>query len=605
MSPISDANTHSAGDEEHALMQALCEDLELAAADGLRQPDFRESLSRFLELRSAFDSALEECYPEGGGQETSRLATPTDFPGYTILAEAGRGGFGVVYRARDEKLGREVALKLLLPKRQLSASAKSRFLEEARALASIRHPNVLTIHAVLEHGDQIALVTELIEGETLDELLSAKGPLSASESAAIGAEICRALAAVHAAGLIHRDVKTTNILRERGGRLVLTDFGLGVFAEGQEERKVAEGPAGSPLFMAPEQIRARSADARTDVYSLGIVLYNLVSGRFPFDGDTAEALFENIQSGRGISLRDARPDLPESVVRVIGRALAAEPEKRFQTAGEFEEALLETLEPVSARKPAVEEVSAAPRQSLVEGALPQGALVDGGSRTGRGFPWRWALGMGAAAALVLAVLWGPSVFEPRAPASLVVKTAELHLDSEVVKPPLETNARITAGEDGDAVYLEFEAEQRVYIYVLNEDQEGSRFLLFPLPGGEKQNPLAGGERHRLPGEVWGDERTWGFSESGGDEKVFILASLEPLEPLEAAARKWTNDLALGYPQIDEVAVRSLRGMSILDEAKKSGKPKSEDSLEDIIDKLVQSSQLKGKVWRKKYVFEKR
>src|SRR6185503_4559039 len=170
-----------------------------------------------------------------------------------VLEKVGQGGFGAVYRARDDKLDREVALKLLLPRSPLDTGVRENVLREARTLARVRHPNVLTVHAVLEQGEEIALVTEFIEGRSLADLVREQGPLSASEAAQTGATLCRALAAVHAAGLVHRDVKPANVLRERGGRLVLTDFGLGMLLGGGKAPEQLGFVAGSPLFMAPEQ----------------------------------------------------------------------------------------------------------------------------------------------------------------------------------------------------------------------------------------------------------------------------------------------------------------------------------------------------------------
>lgn len=268
---------------------------------------------------------------------------PPEIPGFTLLEEIGRGGFGAVYRARDEILGRQVALKVLLPEWQDRAGARDDILREARALASIRHPNVVTVHGVVDDGESLALVMELIDGVPLDRMVERSGPFGAVETAHVGIEICRALAAVHAAGLIHRDLKTSNIARERGGRIVLMDFGLGLPLDGEAETRASGSIAGSPLFMAPEQIDGGKLHPRTDIYTLGVALYHLSTGRYPADGEDLADLLAAIQAGRLVPVRDARPDLPAGVARVITRSLATQPEKRYQSAGEMEQALLECL----------------------------------------------------------------------------------------------------------------------------------------------------------------------------------------------------------------------------------------------------------------------
>src|SRR5262245_55443379 len=273
------------------------------------------------------------------------------FPGYRVLGKLGQGSFGAVYRARDEKLGREVAIKVLLPHASLDEASRARFLAEARDVARIRHPNVLMIHAVLENGGRIALVTELIDGQPLSELVRDAGPSSAVEAAGIGIELCRALAAVHQAGLVHRDVKTANILRERGGRIILADFGLGVFlAEGEAPARRG-ALAGSPLFMSPEQSRGEAVDARTDLYAAGVVLYHLATGKYPLTARDLDELFEKIQAGQLTPIRDLRPDVPEGFAQVARKALSTRPAHRYQSAGELEEALLEFLASTPAAGP--------------------------------------------------------------------------------------------------------------------------------------------------------------------------------------------------------------------------------------------------------------
>src|SRR5262249_7154147 len=259
-----------------------------------------------------------------------------------LIERLGGGTFGEVYRAWDRHLEREVALKLLRAERADEDLNTSRIANEGRLLARVRHANVVCVHRVAVHDERVGLWMELVRGITLEEQLVASGPLSASEAALIGIDVCRALASIHAAGLIHRDVKAQNVMREAGGRIVLMDLGTGREADARISRDVRE-LAGTPLYLAPEIFVGSAASARTDLYSLGVLLYHVVTGLSPVRAANVEQLEAQHAGGASIRLRDARADLPTAFVRVIDRAVAAEPAKRYESAGAFEAALLEAL----------------------------------------------------------------------------------------------------------------------------------------------------------------------------------------------------------------------------------------------------------------------
>ena len=232
-----------------------------------------------------------------------------------LLEEIGEGAFGEVYRARDPWLDREVALKLLKP----SVSSRvppSRIISEARALARLRHPNVVTVYGADVHDGRVGLWMELVRGRTLAQIMAADGPFSAGEAAVIGQEVARALSAVHAAGLVHQDVKAQNVMRESGGRLVLMDFGAG----------------GTPLYLAQEVLTGGRATVASDIYAVGVLLFHLVTGRFPVSGASVADL-EHAHAGRSrLRLVEARTELPDSFVAVVERALAHEPSERHASA---------------------------------------------------------------------------------------------------------------------------------------------------------------------------------------------------------------------------------------------------------------------------------
>ena len=262
-----------------------------------------------------------------------------------LIERVGRGTFGDVYRAWDEHLDREVALKLLratpiTDDPSASLSDPLRVVNEGRLLARVRHPHVITVYGAEPRAGTVGIWMEFIRGRTLHEIVAQQGPMGAREAVAAVADLCRALAAVHHAGLLHRDLTARNVMREEGGRLVLMDFGAG--HEHAPERQGRE-MTGTPLYMAPELFTGGCADQRTDIYALGVLLYYLVTGRFPVEGPSLSAIGQAHTDGRRVRLRDRRADLRLSFVQVVEKALAAEPAHRYGTAGEFEAAIESAL----------------------------------------------------------------------------------------------------------------------------------------------------------------------------------------------------------------------------------------------------------------------
>lgn len=257
----------------------------------------------------------------------------------------GEGAFGQVYRALDTRLQREVALKLRRVDEGAAVSSDRRFLEEARSLARIRHSNVLVVHGADVHDTDVhraraGFWTDFIRGETVAALLAETGPFAIEEVARIGVALCRALAAVHSAGLIHGDVKATNVMREAGGRILLMDFGaVSRLARSESTDPGVAAAFGSPLVLAPEVLRGESPRASSDLYSLGVLLYQLVSGSLPISAETWPELLRAHEAGDRVPLRDRRPELPEAFVRVVETSLEPDPSARYGSAAEMERAL--------------------------------------------------------------------------------------------------------------------------------------------------------------------------------------------------------------------------------------------------------------------------
>jgi serine/threonine-protein kinase len=267
----------------------------------------------------------------GGGD----LVPPPEWGLLSVLEEIGRGSFGVVYRARDLRLDRDVALKIFAP-RKAPATARLQFVAEGRLLAKLNHPNVITVYGADVVEGTVGIWMELLRGRTLQQELDARGPLGAREAAIIGIDLCHALAAVHKAGLVHRDVKAQNVMRADGGRIVLMDFGAG---HELAEPAAHIGLAGTPLYMAPEVLEGSPATPQSDLYSLGVLLYHLVTNGFPVSATTLDDLRAAHAAGNRHRLRDVRPDLPATFIRLVEDATAKSAAERTTSAAALEEQL--------------------------------------------------------------------------------------------------------------------------------------------------------------------------------------------------------------------------------------------------------------------------
>ena len=257
-----------------------------------------------------------------------------------VFDKIGRGSFGDVYRAWDPRLDREVALKLI--PEDVSAAATSPVIEEGRLLARVRHPNVMTVYGADRCEGRTGIWTEYISGETLAAEVARRGPLPADEAARIGIDVCAALDAVHAAGMLHRDVKAQNILRDGSGRIVLGDFGTGV-ALADNARLSDPKIAGTPLYLAPEIIEGGPPSVGSDLYAVGVLLYFLLTAKFPVRGSTLAEIRRGHARGDRMPLRDSSAGVPGTLVHVIETLLSTNPVERYQSAAGAEAALRGTL----------------------------------------------------------------------------------------------------------------------------------------------------------------------------------------------------------------------------------------------------------------------
>jgi len=302
--------------------------------------------------------------PDTTDSELQARVTQVLAPAYEVEGEIGRGGNGIVYRARDVRLKRNVAVKLLPPELAYRAEIRTRFLQEAQTAAQLSHPHIVPIYTVDEKDGLVYFVMAFIDGESLGGRLRARGPTNADDTRRILREVGQALAYAHGRGVIHRDIKPDNILIGSDGRALVTDFGIARAMDettGSGTRLTATGMAiGTPAYMSPEQCAGdRTIDGRSDLYSLGVVGYQMLTGVPPFTGASTPALLIKQISEAPVPVRERRADIPEDLARVVMVMLAKAPSDRFADANAFVASLdggpvPATPPPIAASSPGVQ-----------------------------------------------------------------------------------------------------------------------------------------------------------------------------------------------------------------------------------------------------------
>ena len=254
---------------------------------------------------------------------------------YRVLKQLGQGGMGAVYLGLDERLGRKLALKVMLPQYAANAAAKERFLREARAAAQITHDNVVTVYEADERDGLPYIAMQFLQGYPLDEFLKKKGNPSVPQILRIGRETAAGLAAAHRIGLVHRDIKPGNLwLEAPNGRVKVLDFGLARPVDAEAELTKSGAIVGTPAYMSPEQGRGQKVDGRTDLFSLGALLYRLCTGRLPFEGANVMAILTALATDEPRPVREWNPNVPPALADLIHQLLAKKRADRPQTADE-------------------------------------------------------------------------------------------------------------------------------------------------------------------------------------------------------------------------------------------------------------------------------
>lgn len=459
--------------------------------NGGAHPDIKTPLASIAKIAEYYSRIHMPLAMNESGQDSPRW-------GHLELLEIlGRGTDGVVYRALDPRLQREVALKVLAGSAQEAGPAA---LDEARRLAALDHPNIVTIYGADIQDGSAGFWMELITGHTLDRVLKTQGLRTELQAVAIGTEICRALVAIHQAGILHRDLKPANVMCEYGGRILLMDLGIGVPHESVESDHPARG---TPLYCDPVVLGGGQPSAASDIYGLGVMLDHMVSGSYPLIGASLEELRSHAAEGMISPLRRRRPDLDEGFLAIVERASCLDPAGRYRSAEKCLQALIDWSD---AKKPA-EPRSAGKRPGL--SAMLAKAVVP------------------ALALLVLMGLLYRGVIRPPAPLPIVA-TASLYLASASPPRVLDPGSLV---RPGDRLFLNLEANQPLHIYVLNEDDTGNVFLLYPPPDHAKSITLPAGIT-RLPVGSSGEPYAWTVSSAGGQEHFLVVGSPDPLPMLE-------------------------------------------------------------------------
>lgn len=435
----------------------------------------------------------------------SRYRVGQQVAGFRLIREIGHGGFGEVFEAEDPKLLRKVAIKLLSPKAVSRPGMREQFLGEARSMAALQHDHVVPIYQVGEVDGHPFLVMPLLVGETLADRLSREGSLPPEETRRIGRELCLGLAALHAKGLIHRDIKPANIWLEIStGRVKLLDLGLADEAANLR----AAGSAGTPAYMSPEQVDGLELDFRSDLFSVGAVLYECVTGRRAFPGQNLTEIFDAVRRAQPVPVRQANPGVPADLVELITRLLSKDRAARPASARE----VVERLTPVQTTYP--------PR-------LPLG---------------KWRVGLGAllviligVAAIVAVTRRGPGPTTPPPVAPPTTPVPPLAIDSLQVIPWQVTGDRLDhplpplGARDqilpttANAIEVEVRLSRPAYSYILLYRSDGQDTCLFPQDDTDVP-PLT--DRPRYPSKR--PEARYVLDDGPGIWAVAVVACDQPL-----------------------------------------------------------------------------
>lgn len=468
---------------------------------------------------------------------------------YQIIALLGSGGMGDVYLARDTRLGRKVALKFLPEYLTNDDSRVRRFKQEARAASALNHPNLLTIYEIEQASGRYFIATEFVDGETLRERMKS-GRLKPGEALEIAAQIARALSKAHEIGIVHRDIKPENVMLDGEGRVKVLDFGLAKYVLPSNERDSLSSSTenaytvpgvlmGTIRYMSPEQARGLAVDARTDIWSLGIVLYEMLTGHTPFNGQTASDILAAILEREPEPLREQEYEVSHELQRIVGKALRKENDQRYQTVKE----MASDMENLRRELDGAESPLRTPTSKAATDEPAVGPPLSH-SKSALAFAMAGILLLVAAAFIGLR-MWRPSSSESAVPlaASPLVETersltywiqVQKYRNGRPFQDPFRLGEEINFEKDY-RVRLNLSSPQGGHLYILNEgpteeaNQPSSFVILFPSSTTNNGLSLLGaGKQVQIP------ERSWlQFDAEQGVERIWLVWSSDSIPTLEA------------------------------------------------------------------------
>jgi Tol biopolymer transport system component len=430
------------------------------------KPQLRRMVEELLDENDRLSGFLSEPV-YGKAQATTAVAGPVLAAGtrlldrYLIVSTLGSGGMGVVYRARDEKLEREVAIKMLQPGVLSGEESRGRFRREARALAKLNHAHIAAVHDVIEEQGADYIVMELVVGESLAARMKA-GPLDVKEATAIALQVAEALEEAHEQGVIHRDLKPANVMITPKGQAKVLDFGLAKLTGPADATQTALDTSrtmGTPMYMSPEQAIGQKADERSDLWSLGVTYYESLTGTAPFRGGSSLAILRAITDEPVRPLREVKPKAPALADQIVARAMEKDPELRYQHARDFATDLRRVL------------------RDLEPGRVTGSAAIIPTSGTKKFAGWKLTAMIAGAAVLVVATgmaYWMRPVIQPPRVLGMMPLT---HDDTEKVTLNALIGERLMT--DGTRVYYEVETGNRSTLKQVST--EGGEAEEVPIP----------------------------------------------------------------------------------------------------------------------------
>lgn len=489
---------------------------------------------------------------------------------YRILAAIGKGGMGEVYLASDEKLDRKVALKLLPAEFTADKERLRRFIQEAKAASSLNHPNIITIHEISEAEGAHFIATEFIDGQTLKQIM-ANARMKLLDVLDVSIQAASALQAAHSAGIVHRDIKPDNIMVRPDGYVKVLDFGLAKLTEKGSPSKTVDSEVDTKLkahtkpgtvlgtvhYMSPEQARGHALDQRTDIFSLGVVIYEMAAGRKPFAAPTDIDTLVSILEKEPPPLNKCVPDLPAEFQRIVSKALRKDREDRYQTIKDLLNDLKSFKEELSFEQKLGRSRSSTPNtgpatadqatealetdQTAVVGTADQPALRTL-SRNRRAWPVALVAVALSALAIAGAVLWRrdvstPPLSAPVAPVERAVSywiTVQKYRDGKPYQDPFRLRDDINFEKDY-RIRLHLTSSQTGRLYLLNEgppaeaDQTPTYNVLFPSETANKGSALLReNQQIQIPQQSW-----FQFDEQQGTEKIWVVWAEKDVPELEA------------------------------------------------------------------------